>query len=392
MIKAIYILLLLCISLSGYSQTLDSLLKSIERNNPQIQSQAKWLETERARSRTGIYPSNPEVSFNYMWGSPDAIGNQQEFEVTQSFRFPTYYFTKAGMQELQLEQKVLVVEKSKREILSLAYNEYCTLVWLGKREEVLNKRVNESETLLSIMQQGYDRKEFSKPAFDKARIYHLNVQNELQKLKSEIQIHKELLQQINGGISLENLLILYPQNITLPDLNSILSVVQQQNSDILIAEYNTGITEKQVKLENMNRLPKLEAGYKSETILNQKLQGFHTGISIPLWENKNLVKQSKLENIWSQSYYDQVVSEVTANLKLVYAEALASYQNYSMMKDIMESSQLSESSMQLLKSGEISFSEYITEVQFIFESQFKYLENELNYYISLNKLKLIVGE
>jgi hypothetical protein len=45
-----------------------------------------------------------------------------------------------------------------------------------------------------------------------------------------------------------------------------------------------------------------------------------------------------------------------------------------------------------LRSGEISFSEYITEVQFIFESQFTYLENELNYYISLNKLKLIVGE
>jgi len=392
MIKVKYILLLLCINLSGYSQTIDTLLKSIERNNPQIQAQAKWLEAERARARTGIYPTNPEVTYNYMWGSPDAIGNQQEFEVTQSFRLPTYYYAKSGMQNLQLEQKVLLVEKSKREILSQAFNEFYTLVWLNKKEVVLNKRVSESANLLSIMQHGYDRKEFSKPAFDKARIYHLNVQNELQKLKSEIQIHKELLQQINGGISVDNILLSYPQNIVLPDLNSILAKVQQQNPDILIAKYNTGISEKQVKLENMNRLPKLEAGYKSETILNQKLQGFHTGISIPLWENKNLVKQAKLENIWSQSYYDQVVSEVTANLKLVYAEALASYQNYSMMKDIMESSQLSESSKQLLTVGEISFPEYLTEVQFIFESQYNYLENERNYYISLNKLKLIVGE
>lgn len=392
MIKVKYILILLCFSLTGFSQTIDTLLKSIERNNPQIQAQAKWLEAEKARARTAIYPTNPEVSFNYMWGSPDAIGNQQEFEVTQSFRLPTYYFAKSGMQKLQMEQKVLLVEKSKREILSQANKEFYTLVWLIKMEEVLNKRVNESTNLLNIMQQGYDRKEFSKPAFDKARIYHLNVQNELQKLKSEIQIHKELLQQINGGISLDNILFGYPQNIVLPDLNSILAKVQQQNPDIIIAKYNTGISEKQVKLENMNRLPKLEAGYKSETILNQKLQGFHTGISIPLWENKNLVKQAKLENIWSQSYYDQVVSEATANLKSVYAEALASYQNYSVMKDIMESSQLSESSMQLLKAGEISFPEYLTEVQFIFESQFNYLENERNYYLSLNKLKLIVGE
>lgn len=392
MIKAKYILLLLCISLSGYSQNIDTLLKSIERNNPHIQAQAKWLETEKARARTGIFPTNPEVTYNYMFGSPNAIGNQQEFEVTQSFRLPTYYFAKSGMQKLQLEQKSLMVEKSKKEILSQAYKEFLTLVWLSKKDEVLNKRMNESTNLLNIMQLGYDRKEFSKPAFDKARIYNLNVQNELQKLKSDIQIHKELLQQINGGISLDNILFGYPQNIVLPDLNSILAKVQQQNPDIIIAKYSTGISEKQIKLENMNRLPKLEAGYKSETILNQKLQGFHTAISIPLWENKNLVKQAKLENIWSQSYYDQVVSEVTANLKSVYTEALAAYQNYSMMKEIMESSQLSESSMQLLKAGEISFPEYLTEVQFIFESQFNYLETERNYYLSLNQLKFIIGE
>ena len=73
--KTLYVLASILISSGGFSQVPDSLLKSIEINNPMIRASVKWLESERVRSRTGIYPDNPDVSYNYMWGSPDAIGN-----------------------------------------------------------------------------------------------------------------------------------------------------------------------------------------------------------------------------------------------------------------------------------------------------------------------------
>ena len=67
--------------------------------------------------------------------------------------------------------------------------------------------------------------------------------------------------------------------------------------------------------------------------------------------------------------YDQVVSEITSNLKAVYSNAQAVLQNYMNIKEIAADPSLSESTFLLLKVGEISFPEYLAEVQLIFENQ-----------------------
>ena len=163
------------------------------------------------------------------------------------------------------------------------------------------------------------------------------------------------------------------------------------NPDIRIAWLSMDLSGEKVKDENMNRLPIIEAGYKGETILNQKLQGIHTGISIPLWENKNKVKQAKIEVNWSQLNYDQIVSEITSNFKTVYSNAQAVLQNYMNIKEIAADPSLSESTFLLLKAGEISFPEYLSEVQLIFENQLNFLEVERDYFVLLNKITLLTG-
>ena len=102
--KTLYVLAFLMISSMGHAQDPDILLKSIEANNPAIRASAKWLESEKYRSKTGIYPENPDITFNYMRGNPDAIGNQQELEITQKFSFPGYYFAISSMQKMEFSQ------------------------------------------------------------------------------------------------------------------------------------------------------------------------------------------------------------------------------------------------------------------------------------------------
>ena len=150
--KTIYVLAFILISKSGFSQVPDSLLKSIEVNNPMIKASVKWLEYERIRSRTGIYPDNPDVSYNYVWGSPDAIGNQRELEITQEIRFPGYYFARSSMQKIEFGQSEIIVEKTINEILFKAKNEIVTLIWLTKKELTLSKKLKESSDLFVMMQ------------------------------------------------------------------------------------------------------------------------------------------------------------------------------------------------------------------------------------------------
>ncbi|HBE42211.1 MAG TPA: hypothetical protein DDW27_13560 [Bacteroidales bacterium] len=389
--KTIYVLAFILISKSGFSQVPDSLLKSIEVNNPMIKASVKWLEYERIRSRTGIYPDNPDVSYNYMWGSPDAIGNQRELEITQEIRFPGYYFARSSMQKIEFGQSEIIVEKTINEILFKAKNEIVTLIWLTKKELTLSKKLKESSDLFVMMQQGFDRKEFSKPALDKVRIYHLNNQTEMAKLRSEITVHEEILLQLNGGIPINFTLNDYYIASPLPSLDSLDQKLLKFNPDIRIASLNIDLNGEKVKVENMNRLPKIEAGYKGETILNQKLQGIHTGISMPLWENKNRVRQAKIEKNWSQLNYDQVVSEITSSLRAVHSNIQTVLQNYLNIKEIAADPSLSESTFLLLKAGEISFPEYLAEVQLIFENQLNFLEVERDYFLLQNKITLLTG-
>ena len=104
--KLIYTFLFLIVSIVGFGQALENFVQHVEQNNPRLIALQKWLEAEETLAKTGIYPSNPEVSYNYLFGNSEAIGNQQELEITQSFKLPGYYASKAAVQKLGFQQKL----------------------------------------------------------------------------------------------------------------------------------------------------------------------------------------------------------------------------------------------------------------------------------------------
>ena len=142
------------------------------------------------------------------------------------------------------------------------------------------------------------------------------------------------------------------------------------------------------KMEKLSSFPEFQAGYKSENFLNQKLKGVHAGVTIPLWQNKNQVKQAKLETEWSQASVRQVESIVRSEIITLYSNLERAFKNYLELKGILEEEQVSENSLDLLGAGQISFPEYLMEIQFIFDSQNKYLEIEKMYFELMSGLIL----
>jgi outer membrane protein TolC len=179
----------------------------------------------------------------------------------------------------------------------------------------------------------------------------------------------------------------YPVNWSLPALDTLLANLSGTNPDLLIAQLDLKESETNIKNSRLESWPSFELGYKSETILNQKLQGVHAGITIPLWQNSNKVKHAKLQSEWSKLNLSQEESEVKTRAKTLYYEVLALKASYEEMKAIMDEEQFSVSNLELLKAGQISFSEYLVDADLIWESQSQYLNNEKAYFNVLSQLK-----
>lgn len=387
----IYTILFLAVTFSGFTQSFEGFMQSVEQNNPRLMALDKWLEAEATLAKTGIYPDNPEVSYNYLFGSPEAIGDQKELEITQSFRLPGYYTSKSALQKLDYQQKQALAEKEKQEVLHAARRTYFSLVWLQKKEALLENRKENADKLLKLMKAGFDRGEISKPVYDKARIYAIGVQTDYQRLQSEMKVQHQYLQQLNGGKPIEGLSFSYPLDWELPELDTLLTNLSAKNPNLIRAGLNIQQAEKEIEHQRIKSLPSFEAGYVSETILNQKLRGIHAGVSIPLWQNKNTVKYARLQIEASKADFSQKENELKAEVSALFFEAKSLKDSYEQMKLIMEEEAISDSSLELLQAGQISFTEYLVEIEMINSNRMRYIDYQKDLFTRLSALKAMVN-
>jgi len=92
-------------SLSLSSQTnIENIFVEIENNNTSLKVLRSQIDADKIANRDNLYPDNPEIGFNYLWGSPAEVNDRLDFQITQSFDFPTSYKIKRDLSNLKNEQ------------------------------------------------------------------------------------------------------------------------------------------------------------------------------------------------------------------------------------------------------------------------------------------------
>jgi len=153
----------------------------------------------------------------------------------------------------------------------------------------------------------------------------------------------------------------------------------QQNPVLAYARQEIEISRQQLSLSKTMNLPTLSAGYMSEKVVGERFQGLSLGITIPLWENKNRVKQAKAsvkaaesrETDNRQQFYNQlqILYNRTAGLKIAaekYRQSLVTANNTGLLKKALDA-------------GEISLLEYMVEIGLYYETINRALEAERDY-------------
>lgn len=370
---------------------IDSVSNQILKNNKKVIAYKNYIESLSLSARTGILPKNPEIEFNFLFGKPTVIGNQTEFAITQTFDFPTVYIHRGNLSNLQIQKADLEYKLYENEVLLQIKLVCIEQIYLNRKKSILRQRFENETSLNSSFMQKFQNGEISQIEVNKSQMQLLNTKNQLLITENRVNLNNRLLTQLNGDAPViltdtTYLLTVYKSNI-----DDLLDLLNDNNVPLKIGKIDALIAEKEISLEKSNSLPKIELGYMQERIGNQSLKGVHTGVSIPLWENKNRVKAQRLKFIFQQQEFENLQSQKKLELQKKFLE----YQQKQVILDELNEFIMSNNSPVLLKQqlerGLISTTEYYTELSNFYQIVDNYEDLQKDYFALIAKIKNMVA-
>jgi outer membrane protein TolC len=375
------ILLVMVFSL-GAQNTIDAVLAEIEKNNTTLAALKKSAEAETLGNKTGIFIPNPEVEFNYLWGSPGNIGNRTDFSIKQSLDFPTAYRFKNQISDLKNEQIMFLYRKELYAVRLQAKLIYFDVVYYNALIAELTKRVTYARQIAQSYKSKFDVGETNILEYNKAQLNLLNASKTLESTEIERNAQLTELTRLNGGIPLEITESEFQPVILPAGFDQWISQAEQQNPMLAWIKSEIEISSKQEGLSKALGLPKLQAGYMSESVVGQQYQGVTVGVSVPLWENKNRVKYAKANSLALESVEADNKVQFYNHLKALYNKAAGLQQNVAGYREGLSQYYNTAFLKTALDKGEISLINYITEFSFYYES----INNLLNSERDLNRV------
>lgn len=372
---SVLIIFLTCLSLNGQS-LVENVLIEIEKNNTGLSALKKKVDADKIGNHTGIFLSNPEFGFNYLFGNPAENGNRTDISIKQTFDFPTAYVYKSRIADSRNVQADLEYQKQLRALLFQARLLCADLFYTNASKKEYDKRLSHNQNVASSYKIKFEKGETGILEYNKAQLNLLNVRKEIENITI---IRNSLLSELaalNGGISINLDETVFTELIVPDDFESWYLQAEQNNPALLWLKKEIEIMEMQKKLNNSMNLPKLSAGFLNEKVVGQQFQGITAGVSIPLWENKNTVKFAKAKAIAVQSMESDSKLVFYNQLKIQHTKVKALQKivtDYRISLESLDNSALIKKALDL---GEISLTEYFYEISLYYESMSTLLEAE----------------
>ena len=380
--------LLASISLNAQS-SVETALKAIEENNNTLKALKETTKSQKLENKTGIYLSNPEVGFNYLWGNPSTIGNRTDFSISQAFDIPTI----TGMKNKIADERNSLAEwqyKAERMNILLEAKQYCVeLIYFNALKKELDIRLQHAQTIASGYQNRLNSGDANILEYNKAQLSLSATTGEIARIDVERNALLSQLKRLNGGLDIVMDDYQFNQKQLPLNFDDWYLQAEQKNPILAYIKQEVVVSQKQVSLNKAKGLPTFSAGYMSENVVGQRFQGLTMGVSVPLWENKNRVKQAKCAVVAAQAHQADSKQQFYNQLQIQYNRALG-------LKNTAESyrkSLVMANSTELLKkalvAGEISLLNYMVELGLYTIVVNQTLEAERDYQKALAELSAV---
>jgi len=347
--------------------TPDSLLKIVLEHNKTLKAARESYRVSILEAGTGNTPPDPEVEFGYLYGNPMEMGNRVDFRVSQEVDFPTAYLQKSRIRKTKTSQATLEYTLSRQEILLQAQQLWIEAVYLNLNEKLLSHRVDQAEAIHNHFSNMLMAGELDRLTYSQSSLQHAAIESEYEQLKSNIRNNLLAISEMAGGEKISVTDTIFPPHTTIIPDSLFHAYIQSPG---LQSHYQKlRLKEEQKSLVMSQSLPKLSAGYYSESVLDQQFKGFQVGITVPLWENVNQMKKAKTEVLYAEADAERYLlfQQKEIEQKLEQLESVKSV--IRKLEEALEEGDQVVLLTHLLESGEISLSEYFYASDFYFRNR-----------------------
>lgn len=361
-------------------------LDGIERNNTTLGALREQVEADKLENKSGIFLEDPEVEFNYLWGSPSGIGKRNDISVSQSFDIPAITGMRRRLADGQNNLVDLQYKADRMAILLEAKKCIIELVYYNALKKELELRVEHAHTVAGGYKSRLDSGDINILEYNKAQLNLSSAQGELSRVEIERTALLEELKRFNGGNQLVLNDIRYPEVFTAVDFDLWFGEAARKNPVLQYARKETEVSQKQVSLAKAEGLPSFSAGYMREKTLGQSYQGVAVGISIPLWQNKNKLKQADAASKAAEARQNDSRQQFYSQLRNQYERAEGFRKTAEAYRHALSESNNAALLKKALDAGQISLLDYMVEIGLYYEIVVKALEAERDYQLAAAEL------
>jgi len=380
----------LCVCVFSFDAAAQSLelmpiLQEIEQNNASLKAFSSLIASERLVLKSGNNLPDPQAGAYYLPFGDHSTGDYSEFQIAQSFEFPTVYGARSNLIESQVAQNELRYKLKRQEILLHAVQLLHQLVFLDKKRTIEMERTEQAKTVYTQLQKLYELEQIGILDVNKGKIAWVQAQFKLDQLDTDKKNILLQLQNLNGEIAIQFNPGEFIESLEIASQDTIWARKKYSDPELLLLNQREEVAKQQIKLSKNQILPNLTAGYNYQGVAGSNYSGIYAGVSIPLWSGRNTVKAAEVQ-------YQFQVSNSNASQNLAFTEfstryneyqiLLIKYQEYRQTLNGLESDGLLKEAYEL---GAFSFMEYYVELQFYQKAIDSMLEME-------NKLQLLKAD
>lgn len=363
---------------SGFSQTknLEELLNEIEQNNTALKGYQSFVESQQLENKSANNLPDPQLSGYYLPYGDNTTDAYTEYQISQSFEFPTVYAARGKWNDLKSMEIQTAYAKKRQEVLLNAKEFLIELTFLQKQKTIETDRRSQSKQVFVQIQELFKKEQVGILDLNKAKIAWIQEQFVVEQIESDIQILLSKLKTLNGDKPLDGLSTETIISTEIATLENLWQEKLLKDPSLQELNANENASLQKVKLEKNKVLPNLALGYNYQGVNGDNYSGFFGGLSIPLWNSKNKVKAAKANYEFQQSNTQVITTSMYSQFQETfnrYQLMLSKYNEYQSTMRNLESEDLLFKAYLL---GEYSFMDYYVELQFYRDASDKMMQME----------------